>query len=57
MADTEWYYILILVVCIILGFFCTIISYGLMGLEIRSLELLTKGPFETKEDETKGKNA
>ncbi len=49
--ETEWYYIFILVICVTLSFICSIIQIGLMSLDIRYIELLTKGPFETKKDE------
>lgn len=33
------------------------LNLGLMGLDVRYLELLTMGPFETKEDENEARQA
>ncbi|CDW87629.1 metal transporter cnnm2 [Stylonychia lemnae] len=49
--EIPWYIYLIIVILQFLSAMFNGLNIGLMGLDTRYLELMTQGPFETKEDE------
>lgn len=51
-----WKVFLLIGLCIIIAL-CNVFNIGLMGLDIKELELSAQGPFTTKEEEIEGKQA
>lgn len=55
--DIEWYIYLAIILLSILSAISNGMNIGLMGMDVKYMELMTKGPFETAKDEKEAKLA
>lgn len=51
LAAVPWYNWLIIVILLTLSGSFSGLNLGVLGLDVKSLQMMTEGPFETAEDE------